>query len=181
MLTQTSELAIQTLLFLGLEGGNKPLSPRQISESIKCSPSYLAKTVRMLVRAGILRSVRGAHGGVLLARKPQDISLLEVVEACQGLLIGNYCQEIAQHRDPICSFHRAMKELHKATVGVLSKWSLEDLLVCPTSPYPQDHLMVGCKMAFKGSEKYSGGPEPEVDDSGSNRRGRPSKPVKRKR
>ena len=66
MLTQTSELAIKSILFLSLEEGEHPISPRQIAESLQCSPSYLAKTMGKLVRAGILRSTKGSHGGVVL-------------------------------------------------------------------------------------------------------------------
>ena len=154
MLTQTSELAFKTLLFLCLEGGGQPLSPRQIAESLECSPSYLAKTVGMLVRAGVLRSIKGSQGGVLLAKRPEEITLLEMVEACQGLLIANYCQEISAHPNP-CAFHQAMKELHAVTVATLSKWTLTDLMKCPASSGLDPQLGPPCKMAFRGCEKFA--------------------------
>ena len=154
MLTQTSELAIRTLVFLGLEGDGKPQPPRQISEKLDCSQSYLAKVLGMLVRSGILKSVRGAHGGVLLARLPDQITLLDVVESCQGLLIGNYCEEISTHKDPVCAFHQAMREIHKVTIDTLSKWSLRDLMSRPTPTDPNNSPFC-CKMNFAGCEKYS--------------------------
>ena len=150
MLTQTSELAIKTLIFLAVQGEGKPLSPRRIALSMDCSPSYLAKTVGHLVRTGLLRSVRGSAGGVLLARVPQEISLLDVVEACQGLITAQYCDR-ADETTNLCSFHRAMAELHEAVIGTLTDWTLEDLLRCPASPEAPGHQ---CKMLFSGCEAY---------------------------
>lgn len=152
MLTQTSELAIKSLLLLGLEGNEDPLSPRPLAERLDCSPSYLAKIFGLLVKAGILRSVRGAHGGVMLGRKPEDITLLDVVEACQGLLIGNYCSEIAEHKDPVCAYHEAMREVHITTTNTLRKWTLADLLKRPTHQDPEQAEC--CKMFFEGCQKY---------------------------
>ena len=71
-----------------------------------------------LVRTGILRSTKGAHGGVVLARGPEEITLLAVIEACQGLLTANYCQAIVSHEAVhLCSFHQAMNELNSVTVN----------------------------------------------------------------
>jgi Rrf2 family protein len=127
MLTQTSELAIRSLLFIVRQGGKTPVAPRQISGAITCSPTYLAKTLGMLVRAGILRSMRGSSGGVLLAREPERISLLDIVEACQGLVTGDYCQETDESVE-VCGFHKAMRELHQVTVEALDRWTLAALL-----------------------------------------------------
>ncbi|MBN1516889.1 Rrf2 family transcriptional regulator [Candidatus Sumerlaeota bacterium] len=156
MLTQTSELAVKTLVFLGLEGNEIPLPPRQIADKLKCSASYLAKILGILVRSGILRSVRGARGGVLLSRDPKDVTLLDVVEACQGLLIGNYCSDVAGHEEPVCAFHTAMKEIHEVTITTLSKWTLADLLAAPVPYYVADeNAPLSCKMAFVGCEKHA--------------------------
>ncbi len=150
MLTQTSELAIKTLIFLAVQGQGKPLSPRRIALSMDCSPSYLAKTVGHLVRTGVLRSIRGSAGGVLLAKAPQEITLLEVVEACQGLITAQYCDGPDEATN-LCSFHRAMAELHEAVTGILTDWTLEDLLRCPASPDAPDHE---CRMLFSGCEDF---------------------------
>jgi DNA-binding IscR family transcriptional regulator len=106
----------------------------------------MAKITGLLVKANILRSQRGATGGVLLARDPQSISLLSIVEACQGLLIGNYCEDISDHPDPVCAFHEAMKEAHTSLINVLSKWTLENLRSRPGPADPSREEF--CKMGF---------------------------------
>jgi Rrf2 family protein len=151
MLTRTTELAIKTVIYVGLEGRGRPLSPKQIAESLDCSPSYLAKTTNLLVKAGVLRSLRGIKGGVVLAKDPEQINLLEIVEACQGLLIGNYCQELARPGE-VCAFHQAMKDLHQATLRILSGCTLKELLASPARC--PDMGLSNCKMFFEGYEQY---------------------------
>ena len=153
-MTQTVELAIKTLVLLALEGRSDPQSPRQIADRFDCSVSYLAKVLRTLVGAGILRSVRGAHGGVLLIRGAGEISLLSVVEACQGILVGDFCQDQGGDESLNCSYHQAMNELHRLTVETLSKWTIEDLLSCPARVSASDGVGDPCRMSFEGCEKY---------------------------
>jgi Rrf2 family protein len=131
MLTHTSEIAIRALVYLGLSGSEQPVPPRLIASAIACSPTYLAKTLRLLGRAGIVRSRKGAHGGVWLGRPPAAISLLNIVEACQGLMVADYCQGPGQRPVGVCGFHRAMQEVFDATTAALSRWTLADLLRNP--------------------------------------------------
>lgn len=149
MLSQTSELAIRTLLFLALKGEDRPISPRQMAQDLNCSRSYLAKTTGLLVRAGLLRSLRGVNGGVLLARSPDRINLLQVVEACQGLVTADYCGDESPLRE-ICSFHEAMGQLHRGIVDTLSSWTLKDLLQCPVAS-PRGSEELACRMHFGGA------------------------------
>jgi Rrf2 family protein len=147
MLNQTSEIAIKALIFIGLMNGEQPLSPRTIARAIDCSPTYLAKTLRLLVRPGILRSQRGARGGVGLGRAPDEISLLHIVEACQGLIVSDYCQPVASANLPkTCAFHRAMQEIHEMTVNTLSRWTLAHLLQCPMPVEDSGLSVCQCKV-----------------------------------
>jgi Rrf2 family protein len=142
MLTKTSLSAVRALTYLGLHGQGQPLSPRFLAEQLGESPTYLAKVVRHLVRAGVLRAHRGASGGVVLRREPHEITLLSVVEACQGTILENVCSP-ADDLAHTCGFHQAAAALHSAIVGVLSRWTLADFL---RKPRPDGLLRhhVGC-------------------------------------
>lgn len=155
MLTGTSELAIRALIVIGLDESDEPLSPNELSEVLECSPSYLAKVLRSLVRARILESYRGARGGVRLALAPEEVTLLDVTEASQGVLVRNYCREMDIGEVPVCAFHRAMHEVRDATTRILSRWTLADLLARPV-PGVEIPGPVRCKMAFRGAEEYRG-------------------------
>lgn len=162
MLTQTSEIAIRLMVYMELRKDDDPTSPRQMASDLDASPSYLAKITRDLVKAGILRSHRGAMGGVTMARNAKTVTLLEIIQAVQGLVVGSYCQTISDHPDPVCAFHEAMKEVHVSTLKILTKWTLADLAARP-GPSPLAKDKSECKMGFcqepcdaKGGAKKAG-------------------------
>jgi len=144
MLGRTSISAIRALLYLAQDGGTQPVSPRRIAEALGESPTYLAKITRQLVKAAILRADRGSKGGVRLARTPEEITLLQVLEACQGAVVGDFCRGSLPRREQ-CAFHRAAVELHEAIVGVLGRWTLRDLMARIESP-ASDPAGVACLM-----------------------------------
>jgi Rrf2 family protein len=130
MLTKTSRSAIRLLTYLGLLGSNSPLPPRTLADQLGESPTYLAKVAGHLVRAGILQSQRGVAGGVILSRAPETITLLAIVEACQGTVLADFCDE-APDLAKTCAFHQACAELHNSIVGVLSRWTLAQFIQKP--------------------------------------------------
>jgi Rrf2 family protein len=148
MLTHTSELAIKALMYLAGATREGPTSPRAIAADVGCSPTYLVKTLRLLARAGILRSRKGARGGVSLAREPEHITLLHIIEACQGLLVANYCQALAPESAGLCAFHLAMQEVHDTTKATLSRWTLADMTRRPAPANSQT-----CRMALAVTAK----------------------------
>ena len=116
------------LIFLGLERKDDgPITPRQIAELISTSPTYTAKVCGQLVKAHILRSHRGASGGVQLARTPGEVTLLDIVEACQGKVLADYCEPVEDMRK-VCAYHSAMADLYGVVTGVLKAWTLQDLM-----------------------------------------------------
>ena len=132
MLTQTSVTAVRILIHLGQKTAAEVTSLKQVAEELGESPSYLVKIARHLVRAGILRAHRGKTGGVMLNRTPKQITLLSIVEACQGIIHGTFCQEM-DRLERTCGLHRAGAELHQAITRTLGKWTLADLMdePCP--------------------------------------------------
>lgn len=130
MLTATTLLGIKVLIYLHLHGDDRPVPPRRIAEQLEASPTYLGKVTSLLVKASLLRSFRGAQGGVRLVRPLSEITLLEVVEACQGRLLEDFCQPVVDETH-VCAFHVAMRELHESMVHVLSKWTMAELAERP--------------------------------------------------
>jgi len=152
MLTRTTELAIQALLLIALDASGEPMTPKQLAERLDCSQTYLSKILGQLVKAGILTSVRGAKGGVHLGRKPPRITLLDIVEACQGVLLGSFCSPEEGQPQP-CSFHHAMREVHDHMVATLSRWTLSDLLQRPARCGAKDPAH-RCRMFFEGCKEH---------------------------
>lgn len=145
MLSQTTVTAIRALVHLASRGEGTVLSPQEIAGQIGASTSYLSKLNTQLVRAGILRSYRGVRGGVELARPPAEISLLQIVEATQGPVLADYCEEYGDLRQ-VCGFHRAMAAVHECLTEQLRGWSLGDFVA---KPCPSKKLQgkVSCVLA----------------------------------
>ncbi len=118
------------LTHMGLVGSSEPVSPRVLAEQLGESPTYLGKVANYLARAGILRSQRGVAGGVVLNRQPHEITLLAIVEACQGTILGDFCEE-ADDLARTCAFHQACADLHRAIVDSLAKWTLAHFIEQP--------------------------------------------------
>jgi Rrf2 family protein len=148
MLTKTSLLAIRALLWLAQHGRDTSVPPRRVAEALGASPTYLAKVSRLLVRAGVLRAEKGVKGGVRLARLPDQITLLAIVEACQGALLADYC-EAGCDVSRACAFHQAAEELHRAVTGILSRWTLAQLVERPR-PAPGLGPSLKCVLAGPG-------------------------------
>ncbi len=90
-ITRQADYAVRAVLYLAQLGRDKRAATSQIAEEQEIPPSFLAKIVSQLSIAGVLQTSRGARGGVALAREPEQISLLEVVEAIDGPILLNDC------------------------------------------------------------------------------------------
>jgi Rrf2 family protein len=72
----------------------EPISSGRLAELYKLPPAYLNKQLQCLVRAGVLQSVSGPRGGFQLARRPDRISVLDVVLAIEGRELAFRCEGI---------------------------------------------------------------------------------------
>ena len=90
-ITRQADYAVRAIYYLStLELGNRA-STSQIAKEQNIPPSFLAKIISQLSVAGLLHTSRGARGGVSLARNPEDITMLDVVEAIDGPIMLNEC------------------------------------------------------------------------------------------
>jgi len=87
-LSRAAGYALAALVYLTRQQQEKPLPSHKIAVEGGLSEKYLLKALKPLAMAGMLRSVKGPHGGYRLNRAPKDISVLEVVEAVDGPLPG---------------------------------------------------------------------------------------------
>ena len=104
-ITRQADYAIRAILYLAQLGPDEKASTSQIAEEKDIPLSFLAKIIAQLSVAGLLQTMRGARGGVTLARPAKDINLLEVVEAIDGPIQINECvndsYQCSQHGCPM--------------------------------------------------------------------------------
>ncbi|UED88416.1 RrF2 family transcriptional regulator [Streptomyces profundus] len=115
----------------------EPVPATRLAELHDVSPSYLAKQLQALSRAGLVRSVQGKAGGYTLTRAPTAITVLDVVEAVDGAAPAFVCTEIRQ-RGPLatppescaapCAIARAMHTADAAWRDALRAVTIADLV-----------------------------------------------------
>ena len=92
LLSRACELAIQAVLYLAKHDGKRYIPIKEISENNHISFHFLSKILQKLTKHGILTSSKGPNGGVHLSKDPNEITLLEIVDAIDGLdFLTNKC------------------------------------------------------------------------------------------
>jgi len=95
-MSQGVEWALHCVVNLSYLESGRSGSRTRLAEYYGLSDAYLAKHLKSLVRAGVLVASTGPQGGFRLARAPEDITVLEVVEAIEGAGPSFLCTEIRQ-------------------------------------------------------------------------------------
>jgi Rrf2 family protein len=90
-ITRQADYAVRAVLYLAERDQTSRFATSEIARTQRIPVTFLAKIVAQLAAAGILRSTRGAHGGVALGRPADEISLLDIVEAIDGPMLLNEC------------------------------------------------------------------------------------------
>jgi len=84
LLPRVVRLAVMATLDIGLHARARPVSSKQLAARHDLPPRRLESLLQALVRAGILKSVRGPQGGYELARERRRLTLAEIARAALG-------------------------------------------------------------------------------------------------
>jgi Rrf2 family protein len=103
---------------------------KEIADNQDIPAHFLSKILQILVKYKLLVSVKGPNGGFGLYRKPEDITLLEVVSAIDGLDIFDRCGIGLKQCDDAhpCPIHNKFKFLRESIRNTLMKETLADLI-----------------------------------------------------
>ena len=84
-------------------GPGEVISAREIADLFGVPASLLMNVLKELSAAGYVDSVRGVHGGYRLARRPEEITLADLVTALEGPIRLAACLTAATDEDKVCS------------------------------------------------------------------------------
>ena len=87
------EYGLRAMIFLASQPPERTVPFKEIARRMEVPQDFLAKILKTLVEKGLARSTRGAHGGYQLARASREISFLDVIEAVEGPVVVNVCQD----------------------------------------------------------------------------------------
>ncbi len=129
-LSTRTRYGTRALLDLALHSGEGPVLLREVAQRQQISHMYLEHLITPLIAAGIIRSTRGARGGIWLAKSPQEIKLSEVIRALEGSIAPVECVNDPKYcpRSELCVTRDIWGELKKAMNGVLESTTLQDLV-----------------------------------------------------
>jgi Rrf2 family protein len=130
LLSQTAEHALRAVLYLGRNQERGLISAKELAEALGAPPNYLAKTLRLLARHGMLRSSRGPGGGFALAVPPEDLFAADVVEAVDEVSSPASCLMGNRSCDPDhpCEAHFRWADLTKQVLRPMQDTSIADIL-----------------------------------------------------
>ncbi|MHC4563523.1 MAG: RrF2 family transcriptional regulator [Planctomycetota bacterium] len=130
-LSMAAELAIRGIRILALKSGERPVPLKVICGEGDLPKQYLVKIFAMLAKADLITPIRGKHGGYVLARKPEDITLLAVIEAVEGPLALNLCQYSPPKCEATeCGLRKVWAELQETVQTKLGSVTLASVVAC---------------------------------------------------
>ncbi|MBL8874643.1 MAG: Rrf2 family transcriptional regulator [Phycisphaerae bacterium] len=109
MISQTVEYALRAMSNLASFDGTATTS-KAIAKATRVPAEYLSKVMRDLVRADLVHSFRGPRGGFVLARCPDAITLLEIVNAVDPIQRITRCPLENPSHSQLCPLHRCIDE-----------------------------------------------------------------------
>ena len=129
-LSTRGQYGSRLLLDLALHQGKGPVLLRDIACRQQIPLPYLKQLVAPLVSGGLLRSTRGAKGGLLLAKSPEQVHLREVIQLLEGPIAPVECVNDPRlcERSSSCATRDVWAQLQKAMEDVLEGTTLRDLM-----------------------------------------------------
>jgi Rrf2 family protein len=102
---------------------------REVASEMDLPASYTPQLLGILAKAGLAEAKAGRSGGYRLARRPRDVSLLEVIEAAEGHLVSRRCPMRGGpcRWDDVCALHPTWLKTSEAIRSTLARTSLEDV------------------------------------------------------
>jgi len=129
LLTRATDYGMRVMVDLAGQPPATKAVAGEIAERQQIAPAFLSKVLVRLSQANLVRTYRGATGGTHLARPPEKINLLEVVEAMQGPIVLNDCN-IEYPPCPLkgnCRITPIWQEAKDNLEGLLRRTTLADL------------------------------------------------------
>jgi len=129
-LSTRARYGTRALLDLALHSGEGAVLLKDIARRQEFSLSYLQHLITPLIAAGIIKSTRGARGGILLLKPPAEIKLNEVLQLLEGSIAPVDCVNNPKicPRSDLCVTRDIWGEMEKVMNAVLESTTLQDLV-----------------------------------------------------
>ena len=129
-LSTRGRYGVRLMLDLALHEGEGPVLLREIAKRQEISEKYLWQLINPLKAAGMINSLRGAHGGYILGKKPGEINLRQILTVLEGSLCLVDCVDNPSgcDRSPACISRDIWSEASKGILNVLESMTLAKMV-----------------------------------------------------
>ena len=120
----------RAMVDIGENYGQGPVSLRKLAERQCISMKYMEQIIPLLKASGLIRSARGARGGYVLAKQPDEISLHDIVQALEGTWSLVYCldDDTLCDRTNECVTYEIWRDVQTAINKILDSTNLAEII-----------------------------------------------------
>ena len=133
-LSTRGRYGVRLMFDLALHYGDGPIYLKDIAERQEISVKYLWQLINPLKTKGLVNSTRGAHGGYVLGKEPELISLKEILQVLEGSLCLVDCVDTPSlcERSPSCISRDIWEEASKGMQQMLENTTLATMVLKQT-------------------------------------------------
>jgi len=136
MFSATVEYALRAVVHLAYQAP-AACTTEQIATGTRVPKAYLSKVIQGLVKAKIVRSQRGVGGGVTLARSPEELTILDVMNAVEPIERIKTCPlGLAAHGANLCPLHKRMDQALAMVEEAFRSSTVAEILAEPSESVP---------------------------------------------
>ena len=130
-LSKKADYALMAVRHLALQTEPSPTSARELAEQYNIPVELMAKVLQKLVRAGLLVSRQGAHGGYTLSRPSESISVADVIQVIDGPFALTACSSDNSHCDQYskCSIRDSVWHIRERIASMLNTVTIAEIAV----------------------------------------------------
>ena len=128
-LSTKGRYGVKAMVDLAINYGEEPVSIKSISERQNISEYYLEQLFSTLRKAKLIKSIRGAQGGYILNRLPEEINIQEIIEVLEGPIeVSNCIDDEACNKIDCCATRLLWKKIKDSIDTVTSSITLKDIV-----------------------------------------------------
>lgn len=128
-ISRAGDYALRAVVYLSRQDSDRLCTIGEISHAQQVPQAFLAKLMPMLIKGNIVKSVQGPKGGYRLARRPEEINFLEVIQAIEGPIRLVHCQEDGSccEIEEFCSMNEVFAMAQKQLMEFFQRATFADL------------------------------------------------------